>query len=72
MHGLHHLKPHPVTLLCAMFRTQDEVIQFHKRVKLSAFERELGLFVVEHRGDKVAVNKIRYGWYGDFHTVVTW
>jgi len=50
---------HPVTLLVALLRNQDEVMKFHSRVKLSAYERDLGLFVVEHRGDKPSVKPLR-------------
>lgn len=50
---------HPVTLLVAFLRTQDEVMKFHSRVKLSSYERDLGLFVVEHRGDKPSVKPLR-------------
>ncbi|PNF36518.1 CCA tRNA nucleotidyltransferase 1, mitochondrial [Cryptotermes secundus] len=50
---------HPVALLAALLRNQDEVMKFHSRVKLSSYERDLGLFVVEHRGDKPSVKPLR-------------
>jgi tRNA nucleotidyltransferase (CCA-adding enzyme) len=50
---------HPVTLLVALLRNQDELMTFHSRVKLSSYERDLGLFVVEHRGDKPSVKPLR-------------
>jgi hypothetical protein len=36
-----------------------QVMKFHSRVKLSSCERDLGLFVVEHRGDKLSVKPLR-------------
>ncbi|XP_021936228.1 CCA tRNA nucleotidyltransferase 1, mitochondrial isoform X2 [Zootermopsis nevadensis] len=50
---------HPVALLVALLRVQDEVMNFHSRVKLSSYERDLGFFVVEHRGDKPHVKPLR-------------
>jgi len=39
--------------------TYLQVMKFHFRVKLSSFERDLGLFVVEHRGDKPSMKPLR-------------
>ena len=36
-----------------------QVMKFHSRVKLSAFERDLTLFIVEHRGDKPSVKSLQ-------------
>ncbi|XP_067000884.1 CCA tRNA nucleotidyltransferase 1, mitochondrial [Anabrus simplex] len=48
-----------MTLLASLFRNEEEVISFHNRVKLSAFDRDLGLFVLAHREDKLAVKPLR-------------
>lgn len=49
----------PMTLLAALFRNQEEVMQFHSRVKLSAYERDLTLFIVENRKDKPSAKPLR-------------
>ena len=40
----------PMTLLSALLRTDEEMQNLHGRLKLSAFERDLGFFVIKHRG----------------------
>ncbi|CAN8005891.1 unnamed protein product [Ixodes pacificus] len=47
-----HLLPQPTTLLAALLQTEAEVLSMHARLKLSAYERDLVLFVVKHRCDK--------------------
>ncbi|XP_069681906.1 CCA tRNA nucleotidyltransferase 1, mitochondrial isoform X2 [Periplaneta americana] len=49
---------HPITLLVALLRNQEEMMKFHARVKLSAYQRDLGLFVIEHRQEKLSVNSL--------------
>jgi len=44
-------EPQPITLLTALLRTGEEMLQVHNRLKLSAFERDLGLFLIVHRPD---------------------
>ncbi len=39
-----------MTLLSALLRTDEEMQNLHGRLKLSAFERDLGFFVIKHRG----------------------
>jgi hypothetical protein len=34
-------------------------MKFHSRVKLSAFERDLILFIVEHHGDKLSIKPLQ-------------
>lgn len=46
------LKPHPITLLTSLLNTQQQVLALHDRLKFSAFERDLALFIVEHREPK--------------------
>ena len=51
------------TLLATLLRTEDEVMYLHSRLKLSSYERDLCLFVVNHRGDKPHPVAIRpYQW----------
>lgn len=47
-----HLSPQPTTLLAALLQNEAEVLSMHARLKLSAYERDLVLFVVRHRCDK--------------------
>lgn len=47
------MKLNAITLLSTLLTNQDDVLALNARLKLSAFERELGLFVVEHRGPKL-------------------
>ncbi|KAJ8977636.1 hypothetical protein NQ317_003614 [Molorchus minor] len=48
-----HLKLHAITLLSSLLINQDEAIELNSRLKLSAFERDLAIFVVEHREPKL-------------------
>jgi len=41
----------PMTKMAALLRSQEEVMKLHARLKLSAVERDLCLFVVTNRGD---------------------
>ncbi|XP_054716084.1 CCA tRNA nucleotidyltransferase 1, mitochondrial-like [Uloborus diversus] len=45
----HSMKPHPVTRLAALLRTEEEVLCCHSRLKLSKYDRDLALHVVNHR-----------------------
>lgn len=45
------LSPQPTTLLAALLQNDSEVTRMHARLKLSAYERDLALFVVQHRED---------------------
>ncbi|XP_077496346.1 CCA tRNA nucleotidyltransferase 1, mitochondrial [Amblyomma americanum] len=45
------LAPQPTTLLAALLQNDAEVTKMHARLKLSAYERDLALFVVQHRED---------------------
>uniref|UniRef100_A0A8D8ZH62 CCA tRNA nucleotidyltransferase 1, mitochondrial n=2 Tax=Cacopsylla melanoneura TaxID=428564 RepID=A0A8D8ZH62_9HEMI len=40
---------HPMTKIAALLHSEDEMLDFHKRVKLSAYERDLGIFIIQHR-----------------------
>ena len=41
----------PPTCLAALLHTPEEMIALHSRLKLSAFERDMALFVINHRKD---------------------
>ncbi|EFA06191.2 CCA tRNA nucleotidyltransferase 1, mitochondrial-like Protein [Tribolium castaneum] len=53
-----HLKLHPITLLCATLRNQDDAVALNSRLKLSVFERDLALFITEHRAPKPHVKPL--------------
>ena len=39
------------TLLASMLNTTEEMMALHNRLKLSGFERDMSLFVINHRHD---------------------
>lgn len=41
----------PMTQIASLLRTEDELLKFDKRVKLSVYEREMALFLIQHRND---------------------
>lgn len=44
-----HLKMNAITLLSSLLNNQYDVVVLNNRLKLSAFERDLAFFLVEHR-----------------------
>ncbi|KAH1007932.1 hypothetical protein HUJ04_005103 [Dendroctonus ponderosae] len=48
-----HLSLNAITLLSTLLSTLDDAINLNARLKLSAFERDLAIFVIEHRGPKL-------------------
>ncbi|XP_071869514.1 CCA tRNA nucleotidyltransferase 1, mitochondrial isoform X1 [Bombus fervidus] len=46
----------PITYLAVMLKDENEVLQLHNRLKLSAYERDLALFLVRFGEDKPSVN----------------
>lgn len=49
-----NMKLHPVSLLTSLLKTQEQVLALHDRLKLSSYERDLALFLVEHREPKLS------------------
>lgn len=47
-----NLKLHAITLLASTLHNLDDAVALNSRLKLSAFERDLAVFVVEHRAPK--------------------
>ena len=41
----------PISLLTSLLNNQNEVMDMHSRLKLSAFDRDLAIFLVDHRDD---------------------
>ncbi|KAJ8942313.1 hypothetical protein NQ318_005305 [Aromia moschata] len=53
-----HLKLHAITLLSSLLNNQDDAVALNARFKLSAYERDLAVFVVEHRAPKLHPNPL--------------
>lgn len=49
----HDCSPKPMTILAALFRSQEDVEKLDLRLKLSREEKNLGLFLVKYRRDLV-------------------
>lgn len=39
----------PITILASVLETREDAFNLHSRLKLSAYERDLGLFLTEHK-----------------------
>lgn len=50
----------PITYLALLLKDENEVLQLHKRLKLSAFERDLALFLVRFWEDQPVTDLLRY------------
>ncbi|XP_072388602.1 CCA tRNA nucleotidyltransferase 1, mitochondrial [Diabrotica undecimpunctata] len=48
-----HLNLNAITLLASLLNTVDDAIDLHARLKLSAFERDLAVYIVENRAPKL-------------------
>ncbi|KAJ8925634.1 hypothetical protein NQ315_009479 [Exocentrus adspersus] len=48
-----HLKLNAITLLSSLLSNEEDALALNARLKFSAFERELALFVVQHREPKL-------------------
>ncbi|KAF6209911.1 hypothetical protein GE061_015665 [Apolygus lucorum] len=46
------LNPQPITLLVGLLNSEDEMMDFHARIKLSSFERDLGRFIIAYRSEE--------------------
>ncbi|XP_014288340.1 CCA tRNA nucleotidyltransferase 1, mitochondrial [Halyomorpha halys] len=49
-----NLNMHPICLIVSLLANEDEMLSFHKRCKLSSFERDLGLFLIYYRDQKLS------------------
>lgn len=47
------LQLNAITLLTSLINTEEEAMQLHARIKFSAYERDLMLFIVQHREPKL-------------------
>ncbi|XP_043496139.1 CCA tRNA nucleotidyltransferase 1, mitochondrial isoform X3 [Polistes fuscatus] len=45
-------KLHAITLIASLLKDEEEVMHLHSRLKFSAYERNLALFLVQHREPK--------------------
>nr|XP_002738398.1 PREDICTED: CCA tRNA nucleotidyltransferase 1, mitochondrial-like [Saccoglossus kowalevskii] len=53
------MNPKSMTVLCALFNKEEDVIILDKRVKLSVQERKLGLFLVSSRQDVMDTDELK-------------
>ncbi|ODM96323.1 CCA tRNA nucleotidyltransferase 1, mitochondrial [Orchesella cincta] len=53
------LSVNPITLLTALLKTEKDALALNARLKLSAYERDLCLFLILHRKTTVMENSIR-------------
>ncbi|KZC06484.1 CCA tRNA nucleotidyltransferase 1, mitochondrial [Dufourea novaeangliae] len=49
-----------ISYLTVMLKNEEEVLKLHRRLKLSAFERDLALFLVCSREDKLTDNPLKF------------
>ncbi|XP_040567283.1 CCA tRNA nucleotidyltransferase 1, mitochondrial [Lepeophtheirus salmonis] len=53
---------HPISLLATLINTEDDVLHLHSRLKLSRFERDLGIFFTNHisKIDLISLSSIQW------------
>ncbi|KAG4075335.1 hypothetical protein HA402_003126 [Bradysia odoriphaga] len=49
-----------ISYLCAFLETEDDVLRVHKRLRLSAYERDLAIFIVKHREATRLIDSLMY------------
>lgn len=49
----------PITLLVAFLNTSDDVLKLHNRLKFSAYDRDLAIFLTQNKDDTKDINDIR-------------
>lgn len=49
---------HPVTMMTSMLRNEQEALNLHSRLHWSAYNRDLALFLIIHREEKISVNPL--------------
>ncbi|XP_046402301.1 CCA tRNA nucleotidyltransferase 1, mitochondrial [Ischnura elegans] len=52
-------KLQPMTIVASLLHSEEEMMNFHARIKLSAYERDLGIFIVNNRDIKEQSNPLR-------------
>ncbi|XP_035719934.1 CCA tRNA nucleotidyltransferase 1, mitochondrial-like isoform X2 [Vespa mandarinia] len=53
------VKLHAITLITSLLKDEEEVMILHKRLKLSVYERNLALFLIQHREAKPCEKPLR-------------
>ena len=54
-----NLNMKPICLIVSLMSNDEEMLSFHKRCKLSAHERDLGLFLINYRNIEVSDNPLK-------------
>ncbi|CAL7950164.1 unnamed protein product [Xylocopa violacea] len=50
----------PITLLALLLKNEDEVFEVHNRLKFSAYERDLALFILRYWEDKPSTDLLKF------------
>lgn len=50
----------PITFLAVMLKDENEVFQLHNRLKLSAYDRDLALFLTRYWEDKPSIDLLKF------------
>lgn len=53
------LKLHSITMLTALLREPQDVVELNNRLKFRVFDRDLGLFIVESRNEKWTTDTVK-------------
>lgn len=43
---------HPITLLTGLLNDTNDAVKLYERLKFSAYERDLAIFITQHRHDE--------------------
>ena len=54
-----NIKLRPISLIAAMLNTQEEVMQLFMRLRFPNFDRNLALFIVQHREQELSEHPLR-------------
>ncbi len=58
--SMHKNSLHSVTLLTSLLKSEDDMTQLNSRLKMSGFERDLGIYVINNRGLAPEVGNLKH------------
>lgn len=53
------IKLHPVTMVSSLLHNEDDVFKLHDRLHWSAYNRELAIFMIVHREEKISTDPLK-------------
>lgn len=59
-HRTYKIKTHPVTRLIALVSNEKEFLKLNSRLKMSAFERDMGLFILQYRNETLTLKRCQW------------